>query len=310
MIKLPQHYYQPNCYWAQMLTFRCNALCEYCILNRRGTHVPRPDEMSGKQVLNFWNNLEHNKGQRLSLIGGEPTLHKDFIEIVNGLENYAITMTTNCKTPFIANEEYKKLNPKPSSTLRINTTFHPHHITAEEYISVVNKLGKTGYFVDQTSYVLYPDFPGKYRQAVKRVAEEIDIYDSPYMGFWSKEKGFDAEPCPGNNEPDESYQGRSNISKLCGITSLKGYRDIAGQSETRQAICQMPMHTLIIDPEGTAYPCHYRLYYAREEICHIDDFRSITQEDTICNFYGFCNHCDVNKIACIENPTASPIPGT
>ena len=304
MIKLPKHYHIPGCYWAQMLTFRCNALCKYCILNRRGPHVPRPNELSGSQILDFWNGIEHKDKQPLSLIGGEPTLHKDFVEIVNNLEGYAITITTNCKNPFLREERYKKLGPRPSSTLRINTTFHPHHITPDEYIKAVDKLKETGYLVDQTSYVLYPNFPQEYKKAVEKVAEKIDIYDSPYMGFWSVEKGFDAKLCIENNEPDESYQGKTDIGRLCGITDFDGYRDLCGQSEPRHAVCQIPLRTLIVDPEGTIYPCHYRLYYAKGKICHIDDFRPINNEVCRCEFYGFCNHCDINKIPCIENPTA------
>jgi len=308
MIKLPDNYHNPACYWAQLMTLRCNGKCPYCILNRRGTCVPRPDELSGKQILDFWNNLERKEGRRLSLIGGETTLHRDFVEIVNNLEGYAITVTTNCKGPFFAEPDfYKKLKPKPSSTLRINTTFHPHHMTSDEYIAVIKQLRRMEYFVDQTAYVLYPDYPKEHQEAVKRVADEIKITDSPYMGFWNKEKGFDAEPCPENNEMKPTYLGESDPAELCGIIDYEAYIDMCGQPEPRQAICRHPLNALLIDPAGWSYPCHFRLYYAIDPFCHIDEFRPVAKDDMTCDWYGFCNHCDVPHVGCFKNPTAKEI---
>lgn len=304
-MKLPENYHTTFCYWAQLVTLRCNGGCPYCILDRRGKHIERNNELSGVQILNFWNSIEHRQGQRLSLIGGETTLHRDFIEIVNNLEGYTITVTTNCKTPFFKDTNLiDKLKPRTNSTLRMNTTFHPHHITANEYIAAIKRLKDKDFFVDQTSYVLYPDYPEEYQQAVAKVAEEIDIYDSPYMGFWSKEKGFDAEPCPENNEMKEDYCGKSDPAVLCGIINFEAYRDMCGQSERRHCICWHPMNALIIDPEGWYYPCHYRLYYAIDPICHIDDFRPSKRKDMECEKYGFCNWCDIPHISCFKNPTA------
>jgi len=150
-----------------MITFRCNGGCPFCILNGRGKRQKSP-ELSGKEILDFWNNIEHRPGQKLSLIGGEPTLHPDIVEIVNNLEGYDITITTNCKGPFYEDPNfYKKFKPHPSSNLRINTTFHPHFISAEDYIRVIKLYRETGYFVDQTSYVYHPDINQYQKPSIK-----------------------------------------------------------------------------------------------------------------------------------------------
>ena len=302
MIKLPNNYHNLICYWAQMLTFRCNAKCPYCILDRRGKHIPRLNELSGSEILNFWNSVEHRTGQMLSLIGGEPTLHKDFLEIVNNLEEYSITMTTNCKNSFIDQKQYNKVKLKKGSTFRINTTFHPHFISPERYIEVVKELRKTGYFIDQTSYVLYPEYPEEYKKMIDQISEEIEIYDSPYMGFWDDQCGFSAEPHPENNQPDENYQGKSDPAKLCNIVDYNVYRRLCGQSKSRRVLCWQPYNSLIVDPEGWSYSCHYKLYYAKEPICRITDFRPVNKDDIKCNWNGFCNWCD-HGILSIDNPT-------
>ena len=60
MIKLPNN--RENWNWHQWLTFRCNFSCEYCIMGERqlggGTPKWKPKELSGKEIVDFWNNVE------------------------------------------------------------------------------------------------------------------------------------------------------------------------------------------------------------------------------------------------------------
>lgn len=304
-LQLPNNYHQPNTYWAQMVTFKCNAACEFCILDRRGRRQDTT-ELTGKQIVDFWNSIEHRPGQKLSLIGGEPTLHKDIVDIVNGLEGYSITLTTNCKGPFYKDPEfYKKFQPHSSSTLRINTTFHPHFITADEYIDVIQKYRKTGYFVDQTSFVNRPDLE-KYEGEVDKVRKEIDITKVPYLGFWSDDEGYAAAFDEENNEPNESYPDDSP-ARLCGITSFDAYRDMCGQGEKREVTCIHPMRSLIVGPDGKHYHCHYKLYYGIDPVCSIDSFTPVTESDKSCKHYGFCNWCDIPRTGCVKNPTAKKL---
>jgi ADP-heptose:LPS heptosyltransferase/glycosyltransferase involved in cell wall biosynthesis/2-polyprenyl-3-methyl-5-hydroxy-6-metoxy-1,4-benzoquinol methylase/cytochrome c-type biogenesis protein CcmH/NrfG len=304
-MRLPNYFYHPLCYWAHMLTFRCNARCPFCILNGRGMHQ-KTHELSGRDILEFWNKLDHRQGQRLSLIGGEPTLHRDFVEIVNNLEGYQITITTNCKGPFYEDAFFhKKLRPRNSSRLRINTTFHPHHISSSEYLRVIAKYKETGYFVDQTSFVFHPQI-GSFLDEIKKVNEVIPIKAAPYLGFYDKEKGFQAPFSPSNIEPNENYHDLNAAASICGLTDLNAYRDICGQQEKRVAKCIHPVRSLIISPDGLYYHCHYKLYYGIDPVCSIKEFDPIQEALPIeCRHYGFCNWCDVPRVGCKPNPTAS-----
>ena len=300
-MKLPDSYYDYSCYWAHMLTFRCSSSCDFCILNARGK-CSKADELTGSEILDFWNNIEHKNGQRLSIIGGEPTLHPDLVDIVNNLENYYITITTNCKSPFYNdNEFYKKFKPK-NSTLRINTTFHPNHISPQEYIRIIKLYRQSGYFVDQTSYVNVPEIK-KYSKEIDMVRKEIKINCPPYLGFYNSGEKFDAPFMTENNEPNEKYPDNSPAS-MCGITNYDAYRDLCGQGVKREVSCEHPKHSLIIGPSGNHYHCHYKLYYDIDPICNIKDFKFVADKNKNCKHYGFCNWCDIQRVGCKKNKTA------
>lgn len=306
MMKLPENYHHPQTYWAHMLTLRCNAKCPFCILNGRGK-CSITGELPGGEILEFWNGLEHNPGQRLSLIGGETTLHADIVEIVQGLENYSLTLTTNCFSPFYRNEKFwELLKPHPTSTLRINTTFHPGQIKPEQYIEVIRKFRESDYFVDQTSYVYRPDIK-KYADEIAIVEKEIKLTSPPFLGFWDEECGFDASFDPANIEPNESYHSQEEAARICGLHDIDAYRDMCGQHTKREVICDHPMRSLIVGPDGFVYHCHYKMYYGIDPHAHISGFKPVRESDRKCRHYGFCNWCDVPRVGCVKNETAKPL---
>jgi len=301
-ISLPKHFHDGRVYWAHMLTFRCNGGCPFCILDGRGRHSDF-SEISGTEILSFWNNIEHKNGQRLSLIGGETTFHPDFLQIVNGLKNYYITVTTNCSGPFYKDPEfYKKIQPDKSSKLRINTSFHPHHIDPKEYIRVIKLLRKTGYFVDQTSYVYRPDI-NKYQKEIDEVNKEIHIDAPPYLGFYTEEDQFNAPAHPKNLQPNENFHDSKAVKERCGLTDLTAYKDMCGHFEQREVNCEHPFLSLIIGPNGNFYNCHYKLYYDIDPVCNIKNFIPVVEKHKICRHYGFCNWCDVPRVTCSINTT-------
>jgi len=309
MMRLPDNYYHPRCYWAHMVTFRCNGGCKFCILNGRGK-APIPSELTGKEILNWWNNLEHPRGQRLSLIGGEPFKHPDIMEIVSGLVNYQLTITTNCASEIHDTPGfYKNLKPHYTSTLRVNTSFHPHLIDPADYVAVVENYQRAGHHLDQIAYVNYPGMEDKYAKEIAYVREKLGrLRRVPYLGFWNENDGPNAPPDTRTIEPNEGYIDKKAAADICGITDMDAYRDICGQSVARRAVCAHPFLSLIIGPQGNHYHCHYKLYYDIDPVCNIKDFRPVGKEAALCDYYGFCNWCDVPRVGCKKNQTAREIP--
>jgi uncharacterized radical SAM superfamily Fe-S cluster-containing enzyme len=69
------------------ITYECNLKCINC--NRSSTQAPTNEGMSVEQIENFVKeSIELNKKWKLiNLLGGEPSIHKDFLQIVNLILN-------------------------------------------------------------------------------------------------------------------------------------------------------------------------------------------------------------------------------
>ena len=295
LIKLPDIYYHPMSYWAHMITFRCQSGCEYCIVDGRGKHKSR-EELSGKEILDWWNGLYHPNTQRLSLIGGETTLHPDLIEIVNNLDGYNITITTNCQGKFFEDEKYKQLKQQPNSTLRINTSYHPHAISPEKYIERVKRMRDCGLYVDQVAFVYTPDIE-KYRKQIEQVREALpELKSPPFLGFWTEENGYAKDFAPEFLYPNEDYWDQDSAKNMCGIHDYDFYREMCGQEKPKTVWCPHGVFSLIIDPSGDYFGCHFKLYYDLDPICNIKNFRPIQVKDLKCNWSGFTNWCDIPRL--------------
>ena len=72
-------------YIAVFLTLACNLKCAYCI-NRYGNDEAAKKHLSGKEWVEGLNRIVSRDDIPLTLQGGEPSLHKDFIYILNNIK--------------------------------------------------------------------------------------------------------------------------------------------------------------------------------------------------------------------------------
>ena len=82
LIKIPEEY----TYIAAFLTLRCNLSCEFCLNAFDGDFSRKREEISGEEWVKALNKLEPKKDIPITLSGGEPALHQDFIYIINNLK--------------------------------------------------------------------------------------------------------------------------------------------------------------------------------------------------------------------------------
>ena len=75
-IKIPEHYN----YVAAFLTLACNLKCSYCI-NHFGKDGFEKKHLTGEEWVRGLNRIISRDDLPLTLQGGEPSLHKDFIYI-------------------------------------------------------------------------------------------------------------------------------------------------------------------------------------------------------------------------------------
>lgn len=127
-----------------MLTYRCNLKCPYCFANEFVNHTRFDISLDNfKTALNF---LKTSDNKHIGLIGGEPTLHRDFRQILqilaedenidsvtiytNGLlvdeyldflENQKFSALINCNSPAdIGEKAFGQLKENLQKIFRIN----------------------------------------------------------------------------------------------------------------------------------------------------------------------------------------------
>ena len=303
VIKLPTPYHRDEFSWTQWVTYKCNLACPYCIMSHRdspgGATKWKPEEMTGDEIIEFWNSIDHKPGKKLGIIGGEPTLHKDFSKIIKNLEGYYITFTTNCVSKFYKDDSFvDNLRSHPSSQLRANTSFHPGGCTVEKYLHVVKTMLNNGIFVDQTSFVYTPQTFKKYTKEIQMVDAELKkmgryLHPDVFMGFWTEADGFDAAMTPTNIWPRDPKDISAHQLAKCDIYDIERYKEATSKSEkTFVKNCKLAFEKMLVDPQGYVYSCHYKLYHGIDPMCHNSEMRIPKAADARCNHYGFCLPCN------------------
>lgn len=299
---LPRYYYHNGAYFAQFLLFECPGKCDFCIIHGRGLAPMRPI-LPATELLNFWNNLAHIDGYSLSLLGGEPTLRSDIIEIVNNLDGYFTTITSNLGTAFY--DDPSNLKNIRKKNFRINTSFHPRFITVEKFITRFKKIQDAGIYIGQLDLVNHPDVDYSYfRKEFEKCG--LNLVYVPYLGFYKdgkfpgcknpdnalKEYGYE-ELQPGTRRKDWNY-----IKQKCGIRNYKRFKLQCGASTPRTVMCDHYAKCLLIAPDGKIHDCHYKLYYDKDSYSDIWNLNKLkpTANSRECNYFGFCNWCDLNRV--------------
>lgn len=265
-IRIPDEYN----YIGAFLTLNCNLSCSYCInLNEQGSNrrsVLR-QTMSGNDWVRALNRLEINREDLpITLQGGEPTLHKAFFEIINGVDDaIKLDLLTNMifdVDAFIAKVPSKKFT-REAKYAAIRVSYHPNQNKIEDLIEKHHKLRDAGIYVGIYS-VMVPSNQAHIKQVQQKCLDEgIDFRVKEYLGF-------DGEEWHG------TYKYPEAISQ-----SLNKY-------------CECKTTELIIAPSGHVFRCHSDLYENRTPIGHIlDPDFDIEQIHRPCHVFGHCNPCDI-----------------
>lgn len=121
------------------LTLACNLKCGYCVNNFHGKLYPFK-HLSGKE----WIKIINREGKDIVLTGGEPTLHKDFIQIVNGIDpKIDVRGYTNLVWTDKFLEEYIK---KVKRKVDFYVSYHISSGDVQRFIEILKKLKKSGKF--------------------------------------------------------------------------------------------------------------------------------------------------------------------
>ncbi len=252
-------------YIGVFITFACNLRCSYCINNFEG-NLENRKMISGEDWARFLNRINSRDDLPVTLQGGEPSLHKDFIYIINNIKpDLHIDILTNLS--FDIDEFMRQVDPKrlvrnsPYACIRVS--YHPETMDLKQTMEKVLVMMDKGFSIGIWS-VMYPD----YRE---RIFEAQDICRQKGIDFRLKE-----------------FLGEYN-GKLYGTYK---YKDACSKKTAKTVSCKAS--ELLIDPAGTVFRCHHDVYSNKSPIGSLSDGDfQIEDEYRDCQYYGFCNPCDI-----------------
>lgn len=261
-IVLPPRYNYIACF----LTLSCNLKCDYCINYFGQARHTVKGIISGREWVGALNRLEPAVELPITLQGGEPSLHPDFIDIIKGIkEDLNIDILTNLSfnvdnfIKSIKPSRLKRDSPYPS----IRVSYHPDYADLGQIINKVLRMQESGFSIGIFG-ILHPRFQNKILEAQERCCKlGIDFRTKEFLG---------------------SFGG-----KVYGTYLYPGA--IVTESKKK---CLCRVSELIIGPDGYIYKCHSDLYNGftptgnlQDHDCEVEDiFRA-------CDRFGDCNPCDV-----------------
>lgn len=252
-------------YIAVFLTLACNFRCAYCI-NRFGEEGAASRRLSGEEWAEGLNRIVSRDDLPLTLQGGEPSLHRGFIYILNNIRpGLNIDILTNLQfdeDEFIRNVDPERIKRKsPYASIRVS--YHPSETALEPLAKKVLRLQDAGFSIGIWG-VMHPSQEDEILKAQEYCRNlGIDFRLKEFLG---------------------EYQGRM-------YGTLK-YEGACGKNNERTVLCKTT--ELIIGPDGGVYRCHSDLYEGRAPVGDISD-PAFGIEDVFrpCNHYGRCNPCDI-----------------
>jgi len=261
-IVIPERYDYIGVY----LTFLCDLKCSFCINDFESSprHL-RKRHLTGEEWLRGLNRIISRPDLPLTLQGGEPTLHKDFARIVNGMrQDLNVDVLTNLfdENIFLKNISPDRIKRKaPYASIRVS--FHPEQMDIAVLKNKVLKMMQKDYSVGIWG-VTHPLQKSDIKSAQKLCRREgIDFRTKEFLG---------------------EYEGK--------MYGQYRYLEAVTKKIRRDVMCRTT--ELTIGPDGNIYRCTADMYEDRQPIGHIldSDFQ-IEDKFRSCSWFGHCNPCDI-----------------
>ncbi len=252
-------------YIAVFLTLACNLRCNYCINKFETGHLEK-NSLTGEQWVKGLNRIKSRNDLPVTLQGGEPSLHPDFLYILNNVRrDLNIDILTNLQ--FDIGKFMKSVDPgrikrnAPYACIRVS--YHPRLMKLEPLVEKILTMQEAGYSIGIWG-VLHP-------------TQDKDILAAQE---YARGKGIDFR----TKEFLGVYDG-----KMHGTMKYEGACD---RKFEKNALCRTT--ELIIGPNGGVYRCHSDLYEQRKPVAAIlDPDFVIDDRYRPCAVYGHCNPCDI-----------------
>lgn len=256
----------PDVNYAELYaSLRCNLTCEYC-MNDFGALRRGRKEMPAALLAEGLNRIDFGTVP-LTIGGGEPTVRKDFYDLLDALDpSIGIDMLTNCQFDienFIRRVSPSRFNSTTHPAYKaIRVSYHPTEMDAQTTIKKVQVLQEAGFSIGIFGISHPLNMSANIEMSELARKAQVYFFIKDFLGTHEGQLfGFYKYP--------EALSGRRE-SVMCKTTEL------------------------LIGPEGNIYRCHRDLYCAENPVASIvDPNLQLTSEYRSCDVFGECNACDV-----------------
>lgn len=252
-------------YIAAFLTFVCNLKCSYCI-NHFEQAAIRRKTISGKEWVQGLNRIVSRDDLPVTLQGGEPSLHPDFIYILNNLKpELNIDILTNLQ--FDIEEFISKVDParikRSSPYASIRVSYHPETMDFKGIVQKTLRMLDAGFSIGLWA-VMHPAYENVVLEAQEKCRKlGIDFRLKDFLGEDGK--------------------------KLHGSYKYEGACD---KKFSKKALCRTT--ELLCDSMARVFRCHADLYAGIDPVGSLlDPGFQINADFRECDHFGHCNPCDV-----------------
>ena len=240
--------------------------CAYCINAHGGSRTFNNSIVSGREWVEGLNRLVYSQDLPITLQGGEPSLHSDFVWIINNIRpELKIDILTNFF--FDVGKFIEEVNPsrlfRDAHYPSIRVSYHPDHVNLDVLIEKVLKMQKVGFSIGIYG-ILHPRLSMKILEAQEKCRDlGIDFRHKEFLG---------------------EYEGK--------FYGTYRYPKGVGNNDKKKCLCRTS--ELIIGPNCDIYRCHRDLYKNFPSIGNLLD-PDFVIEDIFreCNQFGDCNPCDL-----------------
>jgi Radical SAM superfamily/4Fe-4S single cluster domain len=136
------------------ITYRCQLGCFNCNQSLGQGQAPSNEEMTVEQIKKFVQESQNNqvKWKRIHVLGGEPTLHPHFLEILSVLLEYKQNYSPDTSIEVVSNgygERTNEILKKVPNQITVNNTLKK---SKEQFFKPFNKAPKDSIFHKYTDY--------------------------------------------------------------------------------------------------------------------------------------------------------------
>lgn len=246
-------------------TFSCNLNCSYCINTHSELQRKRP--ILDNRILAAWLNNIDFRDVSLTIGGGEPTIRKDFYELLDLLEPHIkIDLLTNLQ--FDEKEFIKRIHPNKfysdiskSAYKSLRVSYHPSTMDPQKLIKKATCLQEAGFNIGVFGINHPLNMIANIEMAEIARKSQIYFFIKDFLGEYKNVLfGF--------------YKYAEGLNKV-------------------QKTCLCRTKELLISFDGKIYKCHRDLYASEYAIGTVQNSYQPEYTFRECNVFGNCNPCDI-----------------